>query len=185
VAFWGYSSFFIVDRPELMPSLQEFSYGADSLGPFWQQPGTSILTNRYRDMTFPTDPSDWDASAAIRIFYTGSHYPIEHGDTYMSLSELEEANDVASWGGGGVREVKTDVLMGGRMTWDGMRAFFKTWSAVHSYQERHPEDKDREDGDIVDRFVQTLKERLPEGEEGVQVEWPIFSMMIRKARSDI
>ncbi|KAG8991745.1 hypothetical protein FRB93_002591 [Tulasnella sp. JGI-2019a] len=180
VAFWSYASFFIVGHPELTSMIAEFSLGDDSLGPFWQQPGTSIIHSRLRDIAFPKS-SNWNSAQATRIDFQGPHHLSDEGEIrHLELSELEAT--LASGAESLVGEVTTDVLLRKKLTWDGMKAYFRTWSAYHSYQEKYPEQTGPgKDGDIVDQFVDGLKEKLSECENGVEVDWPIYSMMIRKA----
>lgn len=39
----GYAEFFLPDYPTLRPMISEYSNGRDSLGPYWEQPGRSIV----------------------------------------------------------------------------------------------------------------------------------------------
>lgn len=57
---------------------------------------------------------------------------------------------------------------------------------MYTFQRAHPEDAQREDGDIVTRFVKRVKDQVREdtgaepGDE-VQVEWPIALILAKKA----
>lgn len=99
----------------------------------------------------------------------------------MSLNDLKTT--FAS--GSAPPDVTTDVLIGRETTFDDLKPYFRTWSAVHRYHEKHPEDKGRigrgKHGDIVDRFVEEMKDKLPEHTAEVEIEWPIYMMMVKKA----
>jgi trans-aconitate 3-methyltransferase len=45
----------IVGHPELSPLLHKYSYGGPgTLGPYWEEPGRSIVVNLYRDIVPPS-----------------------------------------------------------------------------------------------------------------------------------
>lgn len=62
---------------------------------------------------------------------------------------------------------------------------FRTWSPVHNYQTKYPDDKGKigggKSGDIVDRFIAELQERLPDNKDSVLVDWTMYLMMIKKS----
>ena len=161
------------------PLISAFANDADSLGPFWQQPGIARLENQYRDLHFPTT-RDWDLGTATRIYFEGPD-DANKGLPYYSLDEILKGN--VEWPN--ALEWRTDPVVTKYFTWDSMAEYFKTWSAVHSYQAQNPEDKERSgngrDGDIVDRFVSRLKEVVGEDVEGIDVYWPLAAMLIKRA----
>lgn len=67
--------------------------------------------------------------------------------------------------------------------------YFRTWSPLHTYHEKHPEDLERADGDIATRFWRRLKEEvarvegreIPRDEERVDIEWPLALILARRA----
>ncbi len=67
--------------------------------------------------------------------------------------------------------------------------YFRTWSPLHTYHEKHPEDLGRADGDIATRFWRRLKEEvarvegreIPRDEERVDIEWPLALILARRA----
>lgn len=74
------------------------------------------------------------------------------------------------------------------MTWADLRQYFQTWSSLHTFRERHPEDAKDPRGDISERFWLDLKEGTERdlgksvGEEGqVDVEWPLALLLVKKA----
>ena len=73
-----------------------------------------------------------------------------------------------------------------RMSWDDFLSLLYTASALHTFHERFPEDREHSDGDIAVRFLKRLREatQSEEGqgsEEGVEVEWPLALILGRRA----
>ncbi|KAG8957233.1 hypothetical protein FRC03_010354 [Tulasnella sp. 419] len=184
VAFWGYAEFRLPGRPDLTPAIKDFSNGSDKLGPFWEQPGRNILDDHFRAIPFPTSP-EWDQASARRVYFGGEHLPEldvpffempedevnKPGEEELELIEIPDAN-----------EYKTNVILRKKLTWEGLQAYFRTWSSLHSYHEKNPDDKARKgrgkDGDIVERFVESLKDEI--GGNEVTIEWPLTLIMIKK-----
>jgi trans-aconitate 3-methyltransferase len=76
------------------------------------------------------------------------------------------------------------VILRKRMTWDGLLAFLHTQSPLHAYHEKYPEDRNRGDGNIAERFVRQLKEETGEvckGSDPVDVEWPLALILVKKS----
>ena len=68
--------------------------------------------------------------------------------------------------------------------------YFRTWSPLHTFHEKYPEDLGRPEGDIATRFWRRLKEEVarvegreeaPRDEDVVDIEWPLALMLARKA----
>lgn len=50
----GYGDVSIVGHPELSPLMRKYIYGGQgTLGPYWEEPGRSIVVSLYRDITPP------------------------------------------------------------------------------------------------------------------------------------
>ncbi|KIO23403.1 hypothetical protein M407DRAFT_244773 [Tulasnella calospora MUT 4182] len=175
VAMWGYSEFRIANHPELTPLITQYSLGEDSLGPYWE-PGRKILDNHYRDIPFPTS-LEWNLDSARRVYFSGELVSELQEVPIYGLPAEDEAQTFPN-----VPEVRTEAIMGKTMPWDGAQSWLRTWSSLHTYQQRHPEDKERtgkgKEGDMVDRFVEVLKDKL--GTETVDIQWPVSLMMIKK-----
>lgn len=165
-----------VGRPDLTPLIDEYSHGEDSLGPFWQQPGRRILEEHLKDVPFPSS-AEWDTSLARRIHFAGDLAPYLKVPHYSLLEEDELPSDP---------EIKTDVILQKRLTWDRIGSYLRTWSSLHSYHEKHPDEQNKKghgrEGDIVDRFVDSIQKRMP-GADGVEVAWPVSLLLIKKASS--
>ncbi|KAF8755081.1 S-adenosyl-L-methionine-dependent methyltransferase [Rhizoctonia solani] len=152
VAIWNYAELRFGGRPALDPLIHDYSHGEKSLGPHWQQPGNymrSIL--RVLDSTvlrsldsrrlsskdpLPTS-SPWDPSSIRRIYYVGDHEPDLQGE-------------------------KLPIILKKYLTWDAFKSYLRTWSSLHDYLVKHPNDKDSEGRDIVDRLLRrcTKKEKV-------------------------
>jgi hypothetical protein len=117
--------------------------GVYDVGSYWQQPGRSILQNHLREIIH-ADPT----------LLTDSKYLVFSGDWYPESKHP----------GAEVR----DVIMSMPATFEGLEAYLRTWSSVHTYLEKFPDvaairGKGTE-GDVVDRIISKLKaEGVPEG----------------------
>ena len=75
------------------------------------------------------------------------------------------------------------------MSWEELLGYFRTWSPLHTFHEKHPEDLKREDGDIAVRFWRKLKEEVaraegkevPKDEDPIDIEWPLALILARRA----
>ncbi|GAA6039466.1 hypothetical protein JCM8097_009565 [Rhodosporidiobolus ruineniae] len=62
-AFWGYGEMFFPQRPELTQLVPQYSAG--TLGPYWEQPGRSIVEALLTPVPFPSSASPLSAAAPI------------------------------------------------------------------------------------------------------------------------
>lgn len=172
-----YAEFRVAGHPELTPLINAYSQGDDSLGPYWQQPGRRILDNHLQEVAFPTSKAGWDLASSRRIYFAGNHVP----ELELPFHHIPEE-------GGGSRNIalpsdpdfKTDVILKKTWTWDGLQSYLRTYSSLHTYHEAHPEDRTRQGGDIVERMIQSMKEKVPDAEK-LDVEWPLALLLIKKA----
>ncbi|KAJ1303382.1 hypothetical protein OPQ81_011574 [Rhizoctonia solani] len=163
VALWNYTELRFGGRPALDPLISEYSHGETSLGPHWQQPGRSILEGYLQKVPLPTSPP-WDTSLTRRVYYVGDHEPSLQGE-------------------------KLPVILKKYLTWDCFKSYLRTWSSLHDYLVKHPDDKDSKGRDIVDRFVNEVYEKgekLPNTDtkawkEGFVAEWPLALLLLKKA----
>lgn len=67
-------------------------------------------------------------------------------------------------------------------TREQMEGYFRTFSALHSYHEAHPDDlaKRGKEGDIVDRVIKRIWGEVDEGVREIEAGWPLVLMMIKK-----
>lgn len=71
------------------------------------------------------------------------------------------------------------------MTWDDLQQYFRTWSSLHTYHERYPEDLKNPEGDISVRFWKSLKDGVErEGKvidkNHVEIEWPLALLLVKR-----
>lgn len=66
------------------------------------------------------------------------------------------------------------------MTWEDLQAYLHTFSSLHTYHEKYPQDKENPEGDIATRFFNTLKKETGEPEY-IDVEWPMAVMLVKRS----
>lgn len=164
VAFWNYAELRFGGRPELDPLISRYSQGEKSLGPHWQQPGRSILEGYLQKVPTPTE-APWDLASTRRVYFVGDHEPDLQGE-------------------------KHPVILRKYLSWESFEQYLRTWSSLHDYLARHPDDKDAEGRDIVDRFVRQVREEgektpshgvdLESWKDGFTAEWPLALILLRK-----
>jgi hypothetical protein len=72
------------------------------------------------------------------------------------------------------------------MTWNDLQQYFRTWSSLHTYHERYPEDLTHPEGDIAVRFWKSLKDGVDKDKKTkdndlVEIEWPLALILVKKA----
>lgn len=164
-AFWIYSEFRFTHYPSLTQQINAYGQGIDTLhsvGPYWQQPGRSILENHLVEVPEGNEVVPGAFSDFERVFFTGDHYP--------SLPSPRS------------------VIMRKKMTWDDLLSYLNTWSALHTFRQHNPADAENPRGDVAVRFWKDLKEgverevgRPVEGHDEVDIEWPLAMIMVKKA----
>ncbi|KAI0330664.1 S-adenosyl-L-methionine-dependent methyltransferase [Cubamyces sp. BRFM 1775] len=165
-AAWCYSEFRLSRFPSATAIINDYAQGSDpanSLGTYWERPGRTILDEHLVAVPDPREVLPDKFSEFERVFFTGSHYP-----------DLPNARP---------------VILRKRMSWEELLGYFRTWSPLHTFHEKHPEDLQREDGDIAVRFWRKLKEEVaraegkevPKDEDPVDIEWPLALILARRA----
>jgi len=161
LAFWGYKDNIFVDYPQASKVLDEYCYGPNTMGPFWEQPGRSILRDLYRDVVPPE--GEWEDVQRI---------------------EYEPGTEGRGSGEG-------ELLMEKRFKVGEMEGYGRTFSSYHNWMAAHPGAKSRKDGgegDIVDEMFDKMLEAEPEwkskGEAWrdfeVENEWGSIILLARK-----
>jgi trans-aconitate 3-methyltransferase len=164
LAFWGYKDNVFVDYPRATKVLDYYCYGPgkDLMGMYWEQPGRSILRQRYRSLL----PPDSDFEDVQRFEYE----PGTQGSKSGTLGE---------------------VLMQKRLKLGEMEGYARTFSAYHGWAETHRDKKpkkDGEEGDIVDKMFEEMLKIEPEWrDEGdnwrdkeVECEWGSVILLARR-----
>lgn len=165
-AFWVYSEFRLSKYPQLSPLITKYSQGKDpkeSIGPYWEQPGRSILDNHFLDVK---DPEGDGWSQTKRIYFSGKYHP-------NLPSPLP-------------------TILRKKMTWNELLGYFRTYSSLHTYHEKFPEDKVNPPpgGSIEVRFWNQLMREAgvfnevadveKAREQEIEVEWPVAIVMAKK-----
>jgi len=192
-AFWVYAEFRLSNYPALTPLITEYAQGSNfhtSLGPHFQRPGRTILERHLVDVPEPSSILKGDGLERLhRAFFCGDDIP-----SFIPQNASTHP-----------------IIMRKEMTWRDLLAYFRTWSSLHTFHERFPEDKtstedarfleadlavgsagaddDIRGGDIAIRFWKDLREKTlkesPEAKVGVEdlvlVEWPLALILTRKA----
>ncbi|KAF9042958.1 hypothetical protein BJ165DRAFT_1405370 [Panaeolus papilionaceus] len=193
VAFWIYAEIRLPQYPSLSPKITDFAQGTDvltSLGPHFQRPGRTILERHLIDVPEPSTVLSHEGLLPLRrVYFCGDEQP-----HFLPNNAL-----------------KHPVIMQKEMRWRDLLAYFRTWSSLHTYHERYPEDLKREEdvrflqedlatctepqddirgGDIAIRFWKDLREAALEASPGapvgaedlVAVEWPIALLLTQKSK---
>ncbi|CAL1711001.1 unnamed protein product [Somion occarium] len=162
IAVWGYSEFRLSRYSSATPLISNYSQGSNSetsLGPYWEQPGRNTVDNHFLDIPDPSSIVPGKFKDFERIFFVGDHHP-----TLPS---------------------PRPVVLRKNMTWNDLLEYLRTFSSLHTFHERYPEDLKNPDGDIAVRFWGSLKELVSKqggnvrDTDQVEVEWPLALILAR------
>lgn len=156
-----------------------------SIGPYWQQPGRSILDGHLVAIPDPNDTVPGAFKDFTRVYFTGTscvlvsvHPSIRIHFFLFFLAGAYHPNLPSP----------QPILMRKRMTWHDLYGYFRTASALYTFLERHPEDEMRPEGDIGMRFWKSLLSGASaqdgvavRAEEEVEVEWPLALILVKRA----
>lgn len=84
MAFWGYKDQVLVDYPKATEIIKEFCYrpDKDGMGPYWQQPGRSIVQDKLRAIQPPGN--DWEVE---RVEYEAGTAGRHSGEGTMFMEQ--------------------------------------------------------------------------------------------------
>lgn len=161
VAFWGYKDPVLVDFPNASAILQRNTYGEDpeTMGPYWSMPGRRYVQEKLRVIQ-----------------------PPEEAFEQVQRVEYEPACD-------GSRSGEGTIFMERRASVGQTKAYYRTFSSFHGWQEAHPDQIARAQGgkgDLMDRIFNEMARDEVEGEvfrdEGNEVlmEWGSGLVMARR-----
>lgn len=139
VAFWGYKDPVLVDYPKASDILQRNMYGNDpeTFGPFWSMPGRRYVAEQLRVIQ-PPSPSFED----------------------VQRTEYEPATN-------GSRSGQGTIFMERKASIGQTKAYYRTFSSFHGWQEAHLDQVARAKGgkgDLVDRMFDRMAQDRGEGE---------------------
>lgn len=178
----GYSEFRLTRYPSATPLIREYSQGNDplnSLGPHWERPGRTIVDDHLVAVPDPNTVVPDAFTDFERVYFTGEikhpskkvedliRYYLYSGQHYPTLPNTRP------------------VILHKKMTWDNLLAYLRTFSSLHTFHEKYPQDLERTDGDIAVRFLNRLKDDVArqngEAGEEVDVEWPLALILARRS----
>ncbi|TGO43963.1 hypothetical protein BOTNAR_1042g00010 [Botryotinia narcissicola] len=159
LAFWGYKDHVLPEYKRASEILDTYAYGDKFLGPYWGQPGRSIIQGLLREVKPPREA--WEDVKRI---------------------EYEPGKE-------GIRSGTGEKIMGKRMRLGDMEEYVRTWSSVHAWKEEHKDSVRKSEGgsgDIVDEMMNEISKH--EGplhinswqEKEVEVEWGSVILLARK-----
>ena len=152
----GYGNFSIVGATkDLSGLIHRYVYGGPgTLGPYWEEPGRSIVVSLYRDIVPP------------EVLYT-------------DITRLYFPRKSDSTG-----ETEQIVGIPGKMTLKIFDSYGRTWSSYHGWQNAFPEKRSREsggEGDIIDEMCDALKKETGwDDDTEFDVEWRSGVLLARK-----
>ena len=80
------------------------------------------------------------------------------------------------------------------MTWENFENYLRSYSSFHTFQAQNPSDAERKEGDIVTRFIRSVKEGMKtwnkdgksevsteqDVDEEIEIEWPLALVLAKK-----
>lgn len=136
VAYWAYARTRVLGHPELAILIDEYCKGDNGLGPYWQEPGHTIGDNLYRDITSPTS-EEWDSASERRVYFTRAYYPeVELPEHSIPAIDADDTSSEE-------RSFRTSITLSKPMAWAEIEEWWRSWSALHTYLDKHPEEKAR------------------------------------------
>ncbi|KIL60337.1 hypothetical protein M378DRAFT_168221 [Amanita muscaria Koide BX008] len=180
-AFWIYSEFALSSYPSLSPLITQYAQGTDpktSLGPHFERPGRTILENHLLDVPLPSsvlppstspshsDPTGCGLGDVERAFFTGTTPPPSFNLPPSTIApRLGFATRNTPHLPSGVPQVKVEhnpVILLKPMTWLDLMTYLRSWSALHNYFKKYPEDREKE---TDRRFLEDDLKALEQGKE--------------------
>ncbi|KAF9560509.1 S-adenosyl-L-methionine-dependent methyltransferase [Agrocybe pediades] len=143
-AFWIYAEFRLPQFPSLGPKITAYAQGTDpltSLGPHFERPGRTVLERHLVDVPEPAQISkDICLEPLERVYFCGEDVP-----AFVQSAKAQIH----------------PVIMRKEMCWRDLLAYFRTWSSLHTYHEKFPEDQKRdEDQRFLEADLRQLEEQI-------------------------
>lgn len=163
LAIWGYTDHIFRGYPKASELLHRSAYGAskDLLGPYWQQPGRSIVRNFLRDIKPPE--GEWEVDRR------------EHDPT-VEKPQFKPGKFVMT------KRMTVGMSMEYVRTWSS----YHSWQETHPDRKAKSAGGD---GDVVDDLFEEIKEAEPEWksqgdwrEKEVDLEWGTALVLARKKK---
>ncbi|GAA5990849.1 hypothetical protein JCM5350_005139 [Sporobolomyces pararoseus] len=192
--FWGYGEIFFPQRPELSRLIPPFS--RELLGPYWQQPGRSIVENLLKpfplpitkNFTFPPSSSDadlvesicsqFDQSSLQRSFYLQN--PSSSTLLLDDLVPRAEKEPVDTT----IKTTLHPLLLTKKWDLKNFENYLNTWSSLHKYREEHQGKGGESPRRIVDDLLVKMRDSGSWRDDGelVEVAWEVGMLMGKKKK---
>jgi trans-aconitate 3-methyltransferase len=150
----GYGNVNVQGRPELSPILQKYTYGGPgTLGPYWEEPGRSIVVSLYRAIV----PPETLYQDVTRHFFPRT----------SESGEREKMVEISS-------KMTIGIMRPYARTWSS----YHGW--VNDFPDRKSRESGGE-GDIIDEMFDALKEATGwDDDTEFDVEWTSSMLLARK-----
>lgn len=151
LAIWGYCDPIIVEYPELDREIEQWHYGSDTLGPYWQEPGRSILRSCLRD--YDIDKTKFK-------------------DIKKSYTQAEDYREK--------KAPQKELFLVKQLTLYQFRDYLKTSSAYHNWRQ-DPKNQNKSDtceefiSSLIERYP-----TLADKDTTITIAWNTFYILARK-----
>ncbi|KAM0749433.1 S-adenosyl-L-methionine-dependent methyltransferase [Meredithblackwellia eburnea MCA 4105] len=155
MVFWGYGEFYLPNHPKSSALIPPYSAG--TLGPYWQQPGRSIVESLLVPLALPPSPTFTSQTRSFFLSDSPSYVPPSPETTHPLLL-------TQNWS---LKEIE---------------GYLKTFSAAHTYDEKHGDASDvgREFGRRLGDALKAEGVDVDAGEK-ILVAWRMGTVEARKA----
>lgn len=149
-AVWGYIDAVLVDYPQLDEFFQDLTYGPTKMGNYWEQPGKTILREKYKDVHINTN-----------LFRDVKRYTL--------TPETIRSQDF---------EFESEPLpIVATMPLQGLMDYIRTWSGYHNWKQANSEKPDIVDETL--RYILETTD-ISDASQEVKIAWSSFFIFARK-----
>lgn len=179
IALFGYAEIYLPKYPTTREMISNYCHGKDSLGPHWSQPGRSIVEKGLKGVPFP-----WEVDGSIR-----DRWNVDSSTRQMfSLRGLPKESYLKEWPTSAYLKGGEEKEMSKVFNQQTLLEYFRTFSALHEYQNQHPKDLELvEEGkgqDLATKFSNEIWDEVKkvEGKEVKEIEgkWPLALLICQK-----
>lgn len=179
--------------PALNGLISAHQGGDAGIGPYWSQPGRSIVEGLLDAVPFPVSPAHTTATDQLLASLPDLEDPPPVHPVAAGIAEPAPVPGSSGWDPSTAVRLKSNsdgdkYYLRRRWRSPQLEGYLRSASALHTYHEKHPDDKAKrgsKEGDIVERLVGKIREGLRE--EGVDIDknevefaWPLVLMMIKR-----
>ena len=178
----GYGEFFFPTFPKLTTMIPPYSAGI--LGPYWQQPGRSHVEKLLDPLPFPSNrPSEFESAE-----YIAQHGNFGSFERWKFVRFGEPQPPIPRHPPPPARTADKDlitereypILLKVKWTFAELEAYLRTWSAAHTYDEKHYPNG----GSVVDSFKEAIwagfTKSFIKRKKAIPISWKMGMMLGRK-----